>query len=348
MEVKLKCKLDATALLGFADAFILYDMKRKATYYTRDFVNIIWEIGHIGGNAHFWKEMAFFTPSGKMVFVDLSHGDVVYTLPGIYIACENEKFILDKGGGRTAPYIVAFDYGKKKRIWKKKYSVSASNYLHSDYIYSVFFGEHYRLEQAVSCINASNGEIVWQHSIQDLPPYTSLYRGVQQPNVEDIFGVYNDVLWIHICGPRLLGIDIYTGERKYFIEDITLEDSEGSFFDAEHGILRTLGYNYYAEFDLKTLKFIRQVKIQMGVELTIRGSNYYPNDRYMYFCGHYNKSTLPNAVGIFDTEKAEIIWFHVKEDEEGYFYHPPKSNGKYIVVDDEHHNLRIYECGKNE
>jgi hypothetical protein len=113
--------------------------------------------------------------------------------------------------------------------------------------------------------------------------------------------------------------------------------------DEKEGVLKTLSYDYYAEFDLQTLQFRKQVKINCKEDIKIRNSTFYEGDNCLYFSGYYNKCHLPNVFGIFDTEKDEVIWYDIKKDDWGYFYDPPQANDKLFAVLDDKHNLLVYE-----
>jgi hypothetical protein len=63
----------------------------------------------------------------------------------------------------------------------------------------------------------------------------------------------------------------------------------------------------------------------------------------LFFCGYFQEIHSPNAFGIFDTEKAEIIWSETTKDDLGYFYNPPQANDKLLAVLDDKHNLLVYE-----
>jgi hypothetical protein len=94
---------------------------------------------------------------------------------------------------------------------------------------------------------------------------------------------------------------------------------------------------------LKTLQFRKQTNVKSKEEVKNRASNFYEEDKYLYFCGYYNNHDAPNAFGIFDTEKAEVIWYDTTKDGLGYFYNPPQANDKLLAILDDKHNLLIYE-----
>ncbi|MDR0891520.1 MAG: hypothetical protein LBN24_02800 [Mediterranea sp.] len=235
--------------------------------------------------------------------------------------------------GRKTYYI--YDYDEHRLLREISRYI---NYLYNDFT----FGYN---ETEIYAYRISTGDIQWQYSIQDYPRYIDNFEE-RNADIKQILGVYKDILWVHVGGFQLIGLDIHTGERKHYVEDIWLEDKSTDFLDTKSGILRSLCYDHYYEFNLNSLQFIKQVKIDNG--LTIRGSNSYPDDKCLYFCGHYNKSTLPNAFGIFDTEKAEIVWYDTRKPDGGYFYNPPQANDKHLAILDDKHNLLIYNREKDE
>jgi hypothetical protein len=183
----------------------------------------------------------------------------------------------------------------------------------------------------------------WQFSIEDFPNYINGFFREQEADIKQIIGVYNNILWVHVGGFRLIGIDVETGKMMHYVENILKGKEGNNFLDEKEGILKTLSYDYYAEFDLTTLKFRRQTQINCPEDIIIRSSNFYSDDKHLYFCGYYQKSDRPNAFGIFDTEKAEIIWYDTTKDDLGYFYNPPQANDKLLAVLDDKHNLLVYD-----
>ena len=201
----------------------------------------------------------------------------------------------------------------------------------------------YIYQKEISWIDLNNS-IIWQFSISDFPNYISGFGREEKADIKHIIGVYNTILWVHIGGFRLIGIDIETGKQVHYIEDVVKGDEQNNFLDVTNGILKTLSFDYYAEFDLRTLVFRKQTTIKHKENIKIRASNFYEGDRYLYFCGyHNNKFDKPNTFGIFDTEKAKIVWYDTTKDDLGYFYNPPQANDKLLAVLDDKHNLLVYD-----
>jgi hypothetical protein len=207
-----------------------------------------------------------------------------------------------------------------------------------------------------------DGTELWQFSIANFPNYINGFCREQEADIKQVIGVYNNILWVHVGGFRLVGIDIETGKQLHYIEDIpyalglTKEEryhfdfsSFGGYaihLDDTRGILKAFAHRYYIEIDLNTLK--GSVKKDFGEDWKnswrIKNSTYYQEyPELLFFSGNYKNIHNPNAFGIFDTEKAEIIWHNTTKDDMGYFYNPPQANDKLLAVLDDKHNLLIYD-----
>jgi hypothetical protein len=187
-------------------------------------------------------------------------------------------------------------------------------------------------------------QISWQFSVKEFPAYLNGFYQEQKADIKQIIGVYNNILWVHVGGFRLAGIDIGTGKMIHYVEDVLKGENRNNFINQQKGIILTLSYDYYAEFDLQTLQFRTQTTVKNEADIKIRASSFYEGDKYLYFCGyHNNKFDKPAAFGIFDTEKAEIIWYDTTKDNSGYFYNPPQANNKLLAILDDKHNLLVYE-----
>jgi hypothetical protein len=197
---------------------------------------------------------------------------------------------------------------------------------------------------------------IWQFSISGFPSYI---QG-QEADIKQIIGVYNNVLWIHVGEFHLIGLDVDNGKIVHHIEDIrTIIKSANNnielgfslklefFLDKEKGLLKALLGNSYIEIDLNTLSGIE--KKYFGNDWKngwhVHSTNFYPEEpSHIFFSGYYQLNAgKPNAFGIFDTEKAEIIWYDTTKDDLGYFYNPPQANDKLLAILDDKKNLLIYE-----
>jgi hypothetical protein len=223
-----------------------------------------------------------------------------------------------------------------KENWVKKYIL----YFHLIYENQLICEN---TNKNIIALSLDNGLELWQFSISDFPPYIDLGRQ-KEAEIKQILGVFDNILWVHISAFWLIGIDIETGKLVHKIENVMRGDSSHNFLDTTNGVIKTLVYNCYTEFDLKTLQFSKQIIVQNKENIRFRASNFYENDKYLYFCGYCNDDFyIPNVFGIFDTEKAKIVWYETTKDDLGYFYNPPQANDKLLAILDDKHNLLIYE-----
>ena len=206
-----------------------------------------------------------------------------------------------------------------------------------------------------------SGEPQWEFSIKDFPSYINGFGREQEADIKQVIGLYNNLLWIHIGGFHLVGIDIKTGSMQCHIEDMRdllhLSEEDSRYFDyspsdkyaihldSENGLLKAFAHRYYIEINLNTLTGCvkKDFGKKTGESWRITNSLFYqerPN--LLYFSGHY-KSDGPNAYGIFDTEKSEIIWSALSNEDTGSFYTPPQANDRLLAVLDDKQNLFVYE-----
>lgn len=199
--------------------------------------------------------------------------------------------------------------------------------------------------------------LVWQFNVKNLAQYKEISGELCTPRVEQIIGIYNDLLWIHIGGFRLIALNVATGELIYQTETIPvlsgLSKEEGYHFnlriihlDEQSGVLKMFAHRYYIEFDINRMQAVVKKDFGKGMEdawRIMRSVFYQSEPNKLFFCGCYKALRNPNAFGIFDTEKAEIIWYETKKPDEGFFYNPPQANDKLLVALDDQQNLFIYD-----
>jgi predicted Rdx family selenoprotein len=216
-------------------------------------------------------------------------------------------------------------------------------------------------EVYIAAISLAFGSELWQFSLSSLPPY-EVY-GEQHPSeLSHIIGLYNNLLWVDIGGWRLIAIDIITGELIHQMDPLPvllgMEREERSYFtysrihlDKENGLLKILANRYYVEFNLNSLK--ATLKKDFGAKWSeswsiTRCTFYQSEPSKLFFCGHYKSIAMtPNAFGIFDIEKAEIIWFETQKGDAG-FIEPPQVNDKILAVRDSNSNLLIYDRDESD
>jgi hypothetical protein len=364
MEIKLNKILKQSVILGFSqNKIVIFDRMKKQTYCIVDlnFNNNIWENQSLIGKVVFIDDLMLFTPNDNSIFVNSDTGTIIDTIFLHYVNHSNEILLGVKSIDSNF-YSIAFNYKTKMFLWEKNLMMSSLNCIRKDYSFLVFLNKSYNFENIINCVNIYSGNILWQFSLKDFPNYINGFCREQEADIKQIIGVYNNFLWVHVGGFRLIGIDIETGKLVHYIEDMPyalgLTKEERYHFDFSpfggysihldetQGVLKAFAHRYYIEIDLNTLKGL--VKKDFGEDWKkswrIKNSVYYHEyPDLLFFSGNYQNINNPNAFGIFDTEKAEIIWYDTTKDDLGYFYNPPQANDKLLAVLDDKHNLLVYE-----
>lgn len=188
---------------------------------------------------------------------------------------------------------------------------------------------------------------IWNFSIEQFPSYEDIMLCEQPACLERVLGIYNNLLWAHVKDFRLIALDIFTGKLVHYFENLLIHsgsNSEQIHFDEQKGIITIFSYDDYKEFDLNTLSFKREIKIELGKKFCMRAFNIYPNDSNLYFSAD-DGAGLPNIFGIFDRIKGEITW-HDKIQEgkrQDVFYNAPQVNQKYFAILGDSYRLYVYE-----
>jgi hypothetical protein len=358
MIMKLRYILNKSILLGLSSTkLVVYDRDTKKTTLTTNSGNILWEKQSLSGKAYFIDDRILFTPDEECVFVDLLTGKILDIYP-IHHEGHNDNLIIGEQPIDDEDCTTTYNYKQKKVLWNNKYNISSKNLLNGNSFYSLRFDEYYRLTPVLFCFNIQTGNIFWQFSIQDFPSYINGFGREQEADIKQIIGVYNNLLWIYVGGWHLVGIDINSGKEVHHIENVldllglNKEDryhvnlNDTIHLNEQEGVLKMFAHRYYFEINLNTLQgeVIKDFGPNWNPDWRIKSSNYYqqyPN--LLFFCGYYKATDAPNAFGIFDTEKAEIIWYDTTKDDLGYFYSPPQANDELLAILDDKQNLLIYE-----
>jgi hypothetical protein len=120
-------------------------------------------------------------------------------------------------------------------------------------------------------------------------------------------------------------------------------------FDEKRGVIKSLSHRYYWEFDINTLqgRIVKDFGVHTLPEYwRIKRSTVYAGDKNLYFIGARKGEAVNRAVGIFDTEKAEVVWYDEPLEEKKFLFFadaPPQANAKLLAVLDTEKNLRVYE-----
>ena len=207
-----------------------------------------------------------------------------------------------------------------------------------------------------------NGELLWQFSFEKGPGYKNIDGNIQPAELSSIIGAYKNKLWLHVKQFYFLALDIETGivAHQFFMPDIfgrsTITRWQDSLsigdlhLDADKGIIKSLAYWRYWEFDLNT--FTGTIKKEFGhatkenpIAWSINQSRSYPGDKNLYFIGKRSRQVLNDIVGVFDTELCDVTWYDKPLQSQDWlsFSSSPQSNDKYMAVQDSKNNLWVYE-----
>lgn len=206
--------------------------------------------------------------------------------------------------------------------------------------------------------NVQNIEL-WNFSLSDIQPISNDDEIDIEIEFLSFIGVYKKTLYILITNRKIIGLDLETGILLHEIDlckelglvPDTVENFNFSIknahLDEEKGVIKSLSYRYYWEMNLDTLKI--ESKKDFGEKAQeswrINRSTYYSGDKNLYFIGTNKGEVVNRAVGIFDTEKLEIVWYDDPLEEKKYLFFTdvPQANNKLLGVLDSENNLRIYE-----
>lgn len=271
---------------------------------------------------------------GKFIFIDESHEshqfmDGTYYLTGMI---DNYMIMYTSKDKKELSYI--YDFEQDKKVLEVDFRIGDDIFENKIYFT--------RSNDLIS-FGIEEKAILWQFSLSSLPPYKDIWGKEKPAEVIQILGIYENVLWVHIAGFRLIGLDVKNGELLHNFENVLIGGYGNNFLDEETGVIKILGNTYYGEFCLSTLSLIREEKIRCSGKIKVREAHLIKGDKNLYFCGYHNESLHPNAFGIFDTEKSEIIWYETTKDDLGYFYNPPQASEKLLAILDDKQNLLIYE-----
>ncbi|MDR1730201.1 MAG: hypothetical protein LBR52_06025 [Prevotellaceae bacterium] len=348
-----------TILLNiFKDNIVFRNKDNNETIYVDSELNKIWESNQLNGSCILLKSQIMLFASGReTIIVNKENGIIQKSIPISYLNHYFNIIIGRNKKNKEKRSIIAYDYNSDCVIWEKEIIVSIS-LISDNFFFCTAFNERMIIQSLIYCFNVLDGNVLWQFSISDFSPYKDIWGKDQPAKINQIIGVYNNVLWILVSEFRLIGIDVETGKLIHHIENILdflgldkeekqhVNLSDTIHLNEKQGVLKAFAHRFYFEIDLNRLT--GQVKKDFGAiwkdSWRIKHSNYYqeyPN--LLFFCGYYKNMDVSNAFGFFDTEKAEIIWYDTTKDDLGYFYNPPQANDKLLAILDDKHNLLVYE-----
>jgi len=191
--------------------------------------------------------------------------------------------------------------------------------------------------------------LLWELPSELLSKYANDLEDIISPKIKTILGIYKNLLWIHISGLQLIGIDIEAGKVKHYIKDVLLggESFGNNFLDKENGLIKIFAKNEYKEFDLHHLTTTKECKINLEEEFMVRTSTFYNTDSNLYFSAYYGES-FPNVFGVFNTEECKIVCLeHMNSNGTGNaLFSSPLANDKFIVLRDNKNILHVF-CKKS-
>lgn len=200
---------------------------------------------------------------------------------------------------------------------------------------------------------------LFEFPLSQLSKYNDDEGKEKQAELISIIGVYKKVLWVLVTNRKIIGIDVEKGIlvheidlcRELGLAPNTMENFNFSLkdvhLDEEKGLIKSLSYRYYWEMNLETLQI--KIKKDFGEKTDntwrINRSKYYSGDKNLYFIGTNKGEVVNRAVGVFDTEKLEVVWYDTPLEEKKYLFFTdvPQASTKSLGVLDSENNLRIYE-----
>jgi hypothetical protein len=199
-------------------------------------------------------------------------------------------------------------------------------------------------------------------SLSNVPAYKDVDGNLQNAELVSVIGIYKGLLWLHIKQFYFIALGVESGELKHqvFLPEVFNIPATGPWYssftigdvhlDSEKGIIKSLAFFRYWEFDLNTLQGV--VKKEFGVSTKekplawrINKSQYYPGDKNLYFIGTRPQQSVNDAIGVFDTEICEVAWFDEPLPKEKYLFFSilPQVNSKFLIVQDSQNGLWVYQ-----
>ena len=351
MKLELITKIEnSTPLYVGKEGSYVLNIDKQSVYKTIDFKVKAWEIEGLNGKVYIDGDyVVLFANDRSIAFVDHDRGEI--------LDIEDCSLIEAKETTEGVLFHKILVYKNSQRIDGKR--VRDVGYLNLKEDEFQIIKEKFEFNNIIS---TTNGFIVkrkhdfirfdsmlenenWKFSMSKLEKHQNHWGDYLLSKVKNILGIYKNVLWVHVSGLRLIGIDVESGEMIHNIKGVLLggEDNGNNMLDKESGILRIFAQNIYREYDLHHLTIIKDYKIDLEKELVIRDATFYNDDKYVYFSAYYDEA-FPNTIGVFDSEVCQIVCMDIMEsnDSSNAFFNAPLANDDFVVIRDNNNTLLVY------
>lgn len=316
------------------ESFLSYFEQNKEIYYFLD--NKCIEIGQVEVENCHW----YFEDYKYLKMKD--YGQV-----GYYVDYRNEKILNYKYTKIVNNIGVAYDYSESDGRTHKEtlFLLPEEKPLLSSWLSNSIFHvqDQYWVNDTVEdfkLIDADKGEISW---VIPQPQVDIPYGYTGRTHIKKVLGIYKDCLWLQLPDSRLWKIDLHTGmlleelEHEYFCVH-----QETISFDVAKGAIIILGFDLYAYYDIDQKQIIKELILPDTVRVI--KSHFLKDNKIAFIC----KTTAcfaSNVYGIFDIEKADIVFEGEMIESEGYFYELPQVNDELFTILDAKGNLIIHRLG---
>ena len=213
-------------------------------------------------------------------------------------------------------------------------------------------------------INTLNGKTLWQYDISKIGEFITPWE-IKPAEVEQLIGVYNRILWVHLGNGKVIGLNIETGNLEHELSDTPETNIHNGIlkpladggkrerlihyhFDEDMGKIFGLSFNTYCEINLQCKKpqfeiwLLNDQMKSLGLKEIYRYTAK-DEDGNLYFID-YNECKW----GFFNTTTKSIEWVSEKitvESNPNAFTQLKEIQygaGKVYVLDS-NHTLHIFE-----
>lgn len=275
----------------------------------------------------------------NVLFIKLNTGDKVNIpdFPLSWNSIVDEKYLLE----RSIEWVRLFDVENHIYIWKKDYSF-ADIYTTSHSIFASL-----RNNNIIVNIDLLSGSLIWQQDLSVYCEYIDYDREYQKGKIENIIGLYNEILWLATSNYTILGLDKKNGEIRHLIKDLpnTKRDVSFSnaFLDADKGIIHNLTTTTYCSIDclqgnIVDYDITEETKQNQATPSSAKTA--YDGEN-IYFQDSYSNNEV--KVGAFNVIDKKIVWKYVFSDKNIRTLLEVKYANNRLYVKDSNRTLHILE-----